>query len=292
MRYRAIHVTRFQYSGPVSLDPLTIRLRPRSDCWQRLERYRIQLDPRPSTLVETIDAEGNDVAHAWFSGKTESLQVRTEFEVETLRGNPFDYLVLDRSALRLPFEYARDLQAQLGPAVTSARTDDRAVREFVRRVIDETKGQTLPILTRLNDEICRLHEYGIRREGDPRPAAQTLRVRTGACRDLAVLFMECCRRAGLASRFVSGYTEEVPEASEQHMHAWAEVFLPGGGWRGYDPSQGLAVSDRHIAVAASAVPRLAAPTSGTFRGAATALKLEAEIRVEGVVAAIGRGMAG
>jgi anti-sigma factor RsiW len=94
----------------------------------------------------------------------------------------------------------------------------------------------------------------------------TLREGKGTCRDLAVLFCAACRTMGIASRFVSGYEREAALQERADMHAWAEVYLPGGGWRGYDPSQGLAVATSHGAVAAAADPRLAAPISGLYRG--------------------------
>lgn len=280
MRYRASHETRFRFSSPVFLEPHTIRLRPRSDSWQRLDRFEIALEPKPSLLAETVDAEGNDVAHAWFSDMTDSLAVRTDFVVETLRSNPFDYLVLDDRALRLPVKYPSDLRMQLASAIKRAEPDEGSVSAFANSLASRSHGNAVQFLSLLSQEICGAHEVVPRNSGDPHPAAETLRMRQGACRDLAVLFMDCCRSLGIASRFVSGYQEEIPERGERHMHAWAEVYLPGGGWRGYDPSQGLAVSDRHIAVAASAVPRLAAPTSGTFRGDASALPLEARIRID------------
>ena len=279
MRYRAIHETLFRFSSPVFLDPHTIRLRPRSDSGQRLERYEIQLDPEPSRLTETVDAEGNDGVHAWFSDMTASLAIRTDFSIETLREDPFDYLVLDDRTLRLPVEYPSDLRMQLAPAIIRVDSGDRSVFEFASSIADLCQGHTVRFLSRLSEEIRTTHEFVLRPAGDPNPPAETLRNRRGACRDLAVLFMDCCRSVGIAARFVSGYQQEAPASGERHMHAWAEVYLPGGGWRGYDPSQGLAISDRHIAVAASSMPRLASPTSGTFRGDANALPLEVNIRV-------------
>ena len=101
----------------------------------------------------------------------------------------------------------------------------------------------------------------------------------GACRDLAVLFVACCRAVGLAARFASGYAHS-ETAQPTELHAWGEVFLRGGGWRGYDPGLGLAVADRHVTVAAAADPRDAAPVTGTFRGDGVTASLAAEIELE------------
>jgi transglutaminase-like putative cysteine protease len=107
-----------------------------------------------------------------------------------------------------------------------------------------------------------------REQGPPWPAERTLRERRGACRDLAVLFNDVCRFVGFPARFVSGYQVDVPEEARPELHAWSEVYLPGAGWRGFDPSQGLAVADRHVPLAASRTPWMASPTSGTYRGTA------------------------
>jgi transglutaminase-like putative cysteine protease len=116
-------------------------------------------------------------------------------------------------------------------------------------------------------------QYAVRDRGDAFPASQTLAEGKGACRDTALLFMEACRAMGLASRFVSGYAEGYVQQGRRDLHAWAEVYLPGGGWRGYDPSMGIAVVDRHVAVSAGSVPALAAPLVGTFVGGAVTTNL-------------------
>ena len=121
----------------------------------------------------------------------------------------------------------------------------------------------------LTDQIHRDYTIEYREEGTPRDPDATLSLQSGACRDLAVLFVECCRSVGLAARFVSGYAH-IDDSTDHEFHAWAEVYLPGGGWRGYDPTLGLAVADRHVVVAAAAHPSDAAGISGTFRGSAVA----------------------
>lgn len=278
MRYRATHEIRFRYDAPVHLAPHTIRLRPRSDSWQRLERFELRLRPEPARLAEVADAEGNQVAHAWFSGATDTLAIRSKFEVETLREDPFDYLVLDERALRLPLTYAAELRPHLAPAIRRQEPRDPAVEEFAAAVASQAEGRTLPFLAGLSSEIARTHAWVVRPQGGAAEPGATLRARRGACRDLAVLFLACCRSQGVAARFVSGYQEGGP-GGEQQMHAWAEVYLPGGGWRGYDPTQGLAVADRHVAVAASSDQRLAAPTQGAFGGRAAALPMEYAVRM-------------
>lgn len=280
MRFEASHTTQFRYSRPVLLEPHEIRLRPRSDSCQRLERFRLAVEPTPSLLTETVDAEGNDVAFAWFLKPTDSLSVKTEFSVETLRENAFDYLTLGEGATRLPLEYPIAVREHLSAALRVSKSDAEATREFVQSIVNRGLEQPIPFLGALNEEIYQRFEVVVREHGGPMAPAETLQTSNVACRDMAVLFMACCRTVGIAARFVSGYQEQRNASAKRYMHAWVEVYIPGGGWRGYDPTQGLCVSNRHIAVAASADPTNAAPIRGSFRGDAVARPIEAEITIE------------
>jgi transglutaminase-like putative cysteine protease len=229
-------------------------------------------------LSEALDVEGNPVAHAWFSDSTGFLELKVSFEAETLRGNSFDYLLLDH-AEELPLRYSDDLAPLLAPALDSRLGADETVAEFARSVGAGVNGQILPFLSELSRQIHQQIKVPVRETGNPLPAERTLRQGHGACRDVAVLFMECCRSQGIAARFVSGYQEGGNEAERSYMHAWAEVYIPGGGWRGYDPTHGLAIADRHIVVAASARQELAAPTRGTFRGTAATSRMHTELQI-------------
>jgi transglutaminase-like putative cysteine protease len=112
---------------------------------------------------------------------------------------------------------------------------------------------------------------------------ETLAGRSGACRDTAMLYVEACRSQGLAARFVSGYSmHHPPEVTEQELHAWAEVYLPGAGWRAYDPSLGLAVADGHVALAAAPDHRLAAPVSGSYRGTGVGSAMDYRVALQAV----------
>ena len=279
MRFLVNHTTRYAYSRPVFLEPHTLRLRPHSNTSQELIQFKLEVEPKPSAWTEATDAEGNDIAHAWFEDLAESLVVKSAFEVETLRHNPFDFILHESSAARLPLEYPTDSRAQLAPYLASTSSSDGPVAEYARSVAEWAGGETLPFLTVLNERVSSSYEVIIREQGDPLLAEVTLQSQQAACRDLAVLFMECCRRVGIASRFVSGYQASEPDSGPAYMHAWAEVYLPGAGWRGYDATQGLAVADRHVAIAAAAVPQLAAPISGTFRGTGVFSSIQPEIEV-------------
>ncbi len=280
MKFRISHLIAYRYSLPVFLEPHTFRLCPRSDGSQRVVAFSLEFEPRPSISTEVLDPEGNRVLHAWFEDTTESLKVRVHSEVETLRSNPFDYILLDDSAGQLPMRYAAESQKLLAPCCTPSSKPTSPVARFARSIAEETGMNTLTFVGALNQRLYETSHVEIRDEGDPLAPEVTLASRRGACRDLAVLFTECCRLQGIAARFVSGYQEGDPDSEQRHLHAWAEVYLPGGGWRGYDPTLGLTVADGHVALAASANPALAAPSSGTFRGTGAASTMEANLEIQ------------
>jgi len=278
MRIRLTHSTAYRYEGPVCLEPQTFRMRPREDATQRLLRYAIEISPAPAGKTECLDQDGNVALEAWFNRPLEQLSVRSSFEVETLRHNPFDFVLAGASLASLPFAYPEPLRAALGASL-DASNESAAVREFARSVVDGTGWQTLVFLTALNRTLFEKFRHVIRDDGPPHPPEVTIENGEASCRDLAVLFCAACRSMGIAARFVSGYERGAAQQEQAYMHAWAEAYLPGGGWRGYDPSQGLAVANSHVAVAAAADPRLAAPLSGSYRGAARS-KMEFAISMQ------------
>jgi len=286
MIFRIRNTTTYQYDRAVFFEPHMIRLLPRSDGGQRLIESELSIEPTPMLETRCLDVESNHVASAWFQDLHDRMTVRTDCTVQTLRVNPFDY-VLDQSAAQLPLEYPDDLQRSLAlyrlrePAGARANADEDPVGAFAASVLHEAGGQTINFLIALTTRLFERTTVEIREDGNPYPAHQTLAEQRGACRDLAVLFMDCARWAGLAARFVSGYHEGDPDVPDWHLHAWAEVYLPQAGWRGFDPTLGLTVADRHVAVAAGHHPLRAAPITGTYRGDATCtLHYDVSIDVE------------
>jgi transglutaminase-like putative cysteine protease len=276
MRIAVVHTTLYRYSVPVYLEPHVIRLRPREDALQRLEAWTLDIDPTPRGRTECLDQDGNTVVRAWFDSLTAELSLRSRFTLQTLRDNPFDYL-LTAPDTRLPMEYAFPLRAPLAPYLLPDPSP--AVHLFARSLAAECAWQTIPFLAALNQRLFATTRYIIREAGPPHPAETTLHSREGSCRDLAVLFCAACRAVGLAARFVSGYERDASLQENGDLHAWAEIYLEGAGWRGYDPSRALAVAASHVAVAASSDPLLASPVSGTFRGSASA-KMEFSISMQ------------
>ncbi len=259
MTIAVTHSTLYRYEGSVYPEPHTFRLRPREDGAQHLLQYALEISPDPAGRTECLDQDGNVVVETWFRRPLTELAVRSSFRVETRRENPFDFVPNGPAA-----SYPEPLRSALAP-YREAGDAAGPVVEFARAI---GEAETLAFLTALNRRLFEAFRHVVRDDGPPNPPEVTLGEGEGSCRDLAVLFCSVCRSAGIAARFVSGYESGAVFDAQAQMHAWAEVYLMGGGWRGYDPSQGLAVSTGHVAVAAAADPRLAAPVSGSYRGAA------------------------
>ena len=267
MLYHICHTTTYNYSQAVFLRPHIVRLRPRCDSWQTLHSFSLKVEPEPVQISEFTDLDGNAIAKLWFKVATEHLKIQVTSTVETHRDNPFDYL-LEPEAMKLPIDYLNSLLVQIQPYRQSyGLVVDPAIAQFAQDIYQEVNGKTDVFLSILNQRLYETCEIIIRETGDPLPPGVTLRKKQGSCRDLAVLFMEICRCVGLAARFVSGYQEGDPDQEHYHLHAWVEVYLPGGGWRGYDPIQGLVVADRHVALVASVLPEYTTPVLGNFTAA-------------------------
>ena len=267
MRYSIQHQTTYDYESSVILLPHTLRLRPRSDSWQTLETFEIQVSPKPIGISEGIGLDGNPLIKLWFEHvPCDRLDITVRSIVETHQENPFIYL-LDPFAMQLPIDYPASLKSQLQSYLRSQDWVDPVAVEIAQNLLVQVDGSVMNFLTQLNQLINAECHYGIREMGRAFPPGVTWRDRKGSCRDFTVLFIEVCRAVGLAARFVSGYQEGDLDRAEHDLHAWAEVYLPGAGWRGYDPTLGLVVGDRHIALVASPDVETAAPVVGNYRPA-------------------------
>jgi transglutaminase-like putative cysteine protease len=273
MRYKIFHTTTYRYAQTVSLMPHILRLRPRCDVMQKLLTFQLDIDPKPVNLSQMVDLDGNAIAKVWFDHPTHHLTVQAGSEVKTCCENPFDYL-LEPWATQLPIDYPASYLTQLQSYLNSGQAYAQSIGQSVcdpiamqlaQEVRHDSQDLVVAFLGNLNQRLYEECRYLLREEGAPMPAGLTWSGKQGSCRDITVLFMEVCRAVGIAARFVSGYQEGDPDSTERHLHAWAEVYLPGAGWRGYDPTHGLAVSDRHIAIAASALPIYTAPITGKLK---------------------------
>ncbi len=277
MHFQISHETRYAYGRPVFLEPHILRLTPRSDWNQRLEEFASTCEPEPAGVAHNVDTDGNSTLCLWFSGVHESLRMVATSSVTTTDVSPFEYLI-SPYAQTLPFAYPESL-AML-QYYRQRQAQDGDIEKLSRLLIEQVEGNTSAFLSALNRHIEDTCETETRLEGEALEAGETWQRRKGACRDLAVLFIEVCRSVGLAARFVSGYQSSAKDQESLFMHAWPEVYVPGAGWRGYDPSNGLVVTDDHVAVAAGPTPAHARPVEGSYRGTDVRSTMEVDIRIE------------
>lgn len=288
MFLRLVHLTRYDYTEPVSFAPHALYLRPRETARQRLHHFALEISPQ-ARRIATNDPLDNALDWAFFAAETlgTRLEIRCELMVETLDANPFDFF-LKPTALSFPFRYDPAEHVALAPCLTP-RSDSPSpefLRQWLAQHLPAPPAETVPFLMALNTAVQRALTYTRREEQGIQSAAETLARGTGSCRDYAVLLIELCRALGLAARFVSGYLYE-PAASgatpplEPAMHAWAEVYLPGAGWRGLDATRGIFCDDAFVPVAHAAIAESVNPIQGTFYGPSTAIsKLTTVLSVE------------
>lgn len=264
MRLHVRHVTEYRYSAPVRLGRHRLRLTPRDDAGVLLARV-LDVSPHPVDQTVVSDTGGNVLTLLDFLGETDHLRIDSSFHIDippppsiprNLRPLPWPDSEIGPPPSRRVFEFASDLAAMQGQDVPS-------------------------FLDELNDMLFTRFDRQIRDEGDAQSPDETLTRGVGACRDLAVLFMAAARSQGLLARFASGYQARSDSADgRRHLHAWPEVFLPGSGWRGYDPTHGTHVTDGHVAVAVAIDQAGTMPVEGGFWGDGVTSSLSYEIEIE------------
>jgi transglutaminase-like putative cysteine protease len=265
-RINISHVTEYLFPGPVTLLAHRLLLRPRENHNVRIESSVLEISPA-HTLKWQRDVLDNSVALVGFTEPSHQLRIRSNVVIQHYEENPFDFLV-DDYAVNHPFDYAEEDRAELAPFQQSLYASDQdAVRSWLDALDLRPPMETFALLDRLNREITGRFVYQMREEPGVQPPSVTLESNSGSCRDFAALFMEACRVMGLASRFVSGYLfAPSTEAGNASTHAWAEVYLPGPGWKGFDPTSGEVTGNKHIAVAVARHPEAVPPVAGSFLG--------------------------
>jgi len=276
------HLTRYDYSMEVRLLPHLLYLRPRDNPLMQVSGFQFTF-PIAARVDWMRDDFDNLPASVQFLQNTATLEIRSACEVTTADAPPFDFLMRDY-AQRFPFVYEPLHHFNLGIYLTppEPKTQD-AVRSWLAQYLTLQPADTVPFLVALNKAICSSIEYRRRDEPGIQSALETLRLSSGSCRDYAVLLVACARTLGIAARFVSGYLYDahaVDTASGGDMHAWAEVFLPGAGWRGLDPTHGIFCDNAYVPVAHAVVAESVNPVQGSFHSVApTTARLSVDVRV-------------
>lgn len=279
------HVTEYQFPATVTLLPHRLLLRPRENHNVRIESSMLEIFPAHS-LQWKSDVRDNSVAVASFLAPADRLRIASSVVIQHYEDNPFDFLV-DDYAVNHPFDYAMADRPDLAPFLqTVYPPDQKALQGWYDGLGLPRPIETFALLDRLNREIAGGFSYQIREEPGVQPPVQTLARNSGSCRDFAALFIEVCRHLGLASRFVSGYLYSWDiEGGNASTHAWAEVYVPGAGWKGFDPTSGELAGNRHIATAVARHPEAVPPVAGSFIGPSGAAPiLSVAVRVSALAA--------
>lgn len=272
MRFSVRHKTEYRYSAPVSFSPHIVRLTPRTEDARLLEHDLI-VSPEPALREDLTDDFGNAVTRLTFDGTSDRLRIESRFALETRPVSPAP----DGELPALPWTQTADA----APYYFSSGAEHDTVRAFAEALAAESEGNALAFLEHLNGTLYTRIDRKIREEGAAQSAAQTLEIGRGACRDLAVLFIAACRSLGIPARFVSGYQAQVELADgRRHLHAWPEAFLPGLGWRGFDPTHGVMVSEGHVAICAGPEQAHTMPVEGGFYGSGITSTLDYGVEID------------
>jgi uncharacterized protein (DUF2126 family) len=267
------HVTHYTYDRPVNLGPHVVRLRPAPHSRTRILSYSMRVEPEPHFINWQQDPQSNYLARLVFPEKTTHFRIEVDLVAEMSVLNPFDFF-LEPSAENFPFEYDPSLSHELAPYLLKAPLTP-AFQKYLASIPREKK-QTTHFLVELNQRLQRDIGYLIRMEPGVQTPEETLTKASGSCRDSGWLLVQLLRHLGLAARFVSGYLIQLksdvksldgPSGTEvdfTDLHAWCEVFLPGAGWIGLDPTSGLLAGEGHIPLACSPDPSSAAPVTGAL----------------------------
>jgi uncharacterized protein (DUF2126 family)/transglutaminase-like putative cysteine protease len=272
------HRTQYRYDKAVALGPQIVRLRPAPHGRTPILSYSLTVTPAEHFLNWQFDPYSNHLARLLFPAKTPEFVVEVDLVAELAPVDAFDFL-LEPGVERYPFQYPRDLVKDLEPFLVTD-TSGPLLRAFLTSALDENPGgdnrSTISFLVDFNRRVRDLIAYTRRQEHGVQNPEETLQQRSGSCRDSAWLLVETLRCLGFAARFVSGYLIQLASGSEGEdslkadsadLHAWAEVFLPGAGWIGLDPTSGLLTSEGHIPLVCAPDAAKAAPISGTVEPA-------------------------
>ena len=265
------HVTHYRYDRVVAIGPQVVRLRPSPHCRTPINSYSLKVTPVDHYVNWQQDPHGNFQARFVFPERAQELKVEVDVVAEMTVINPFDFFV-EEYADKFPFEYEQSLAHELRPFLETVPRKPKLAA--LAASIDRSKISIVDFLVAINAKIQQLVEYTVRLEPGVQTPEETLTLKRGSCRDSAWLLVQILRQLGLAARFVSGYliqlTPDVksldgPSGTDKDftdLHAWTEVFLPGAGWVGLDPTSGLFAGEGHIPLACTPEPSTAAPISG------------------------------
>jgi transglutaminase-like putative cysteine protease len=281
-RIRIIHNTEYHYRTPVVFGPHRALLRPREGHDVHIDSSRLEVEPK-ADVRWLRDIYGNSIAVITFAEPGRKLRVFSEMNVDHYDDNPLNF-VIEEGFRVLSVQCPANEQVELILyRLPSYPYDGPALQAWLLELY--RPGQligTFELLNRLNTRIYESFQYSRREESGVQLPCQTLALGSGSCRDYAVLMMEAARHLGFGARFVTGYIQ-MGEGQHGATHAWTEIYLPGSGWRGFDPTNNKLVGFEHVSVAVSAEHVKASPLSGTWEGPQDAFdRMEVSVQVVAV----------
>lgn len=284
------HYTGYEFARPVSVAPHVVRLRPAPHTRTPIEAYTLDIRPKNHFLNWQQDPFGNWLARIVFPEKVDRLEITVGLVADMMVINPLDFFIEDY-AQSFPFAYAPELAADLAPYLRPVDESDRAAQwRSQLPALPDGGVPTVTFLAQLNSAVNRDVAYSVRMEVGVQTPDFTLASGIGSCRDSAWLLVSLLRQYGLAARFVSGYLVQLtsdqksldgpsgPEQDFTDLHAWAEVFVPGAGWIGLDPTSALFAGEGHIPLSATPHPSSAAPIEGATEPVEVAFAFRNEVR--------------
>ena len=278
-RIRIVHRTEYYYNQPVTFGPHRALLRPREGHDVRIARSRLDVEPR-AAVRWLRDIYGNSIAVLTFAEPSQKLGILSEVDVDLYDDNPIECLI-EPTARSFPFQYAPEEQVELIPyRLPSYPYDGPALQKWLQDLY--RPGQvisTFDLLGNLNTHIYQCFKYAHREEPGVQLPHETFARGSGSCRDFAVLMMEAARHWGFGARFVTGYIQ-MGEGQHGATHAWTEIYIPGAGWHGFDPTNNKLAGSEHVSVAVAREQEKASPLSGAWAGPANAFnRMEVSVQV-------------
>jgi transglutaminase-like putative cysteine protease len=268
MNYKIIHETTYLFDDEVFLEPHYLRFRPKQTPFIDVTKFSISVNTEPQGHSVIEDEEHNTIDFCWFETLTNSLTIHVESHLETKEHNPFNFIVHPDSFNTIPFDYS-DHQYQILFAALQKKALNQKLIDYASAVLDASQCNTVIFVTNLTTQIHQDFIVEYRESGAPMSPNKTFEIKKGSCRDLSWMQINMLRNYGIAARFVSGYFYFDMEEPIYELHAWVEVFIPGTGWLGFDPSHGMLTGNTHFSVASSAIAENTMPVSGGIRGSAT-----------------------
>lgn len=263
MKLKVKHTLSYTYAEAVTLTPHYVYLTPKVSPYQELIYNRLVVSPTPDLLVKNLDAEGNTQHIIYVNKPCERFELSSEIIIESQPFNPFNFVYFPFAAQNLPFSYLEDEKLLLRPYLDEEGITT-LIHQTARKLAADANWNTAAYLQKVCEYIQGNITYEVRIDGSAFEPHKTLTEQHGSCRDFSVLMIAFCKSIGIAARFVSGYCYG-SERQAHELHAWVEVYLPGGGWRGFDPTEGHSVNENYIALARSAQADLINPVTGTYK---------------------------